>query len=97
MIRCTGAPLLSRTACLFFFAVVCVPAPAGTLTLKAALATADSAHPDILMAEADRDSAAADRDIAGSRRDARIDLEGILRSGQPMSGLPISPATTAPA
>ena len=83
-----GLPLLSRISCLIFLSVVCTPAQSGTLTLKAALAAADSSHPDLLMAEADRDSAAADRDIAGSQRDTRIDLEGILRSGRPSAGVP---------
>ncbi|MCG6933719.1 MAG: TolC family protein [Gallionella sp.] len=83
-----GLPLLSRISCLILLSVVCAPALAGTLTLKAALAAANSAHPDLLMAEADRDSAAADRDIAGSQRDTRIDLEGILRSGRPSAGVP---------
>ncbi len=81
-----GLPLLSRISCLIFLSLVFTPALAGTLTLKAALATADSAHPDLLMAEADRDSAAAERDIAGAQRDTRIDFEGMLRSGQPTVG-----------
>ena len=83
-----GLPLLSRISCLIFLSVVCSPALSGTLTLKAALAAADSSHPDLLMAEADRDSAAAERDIAGSQRDTRVDLEGILRSGRPSAGVP---------
>jgi outer membrane protein TolC len=87
MNRFTGMPLLNRIACLFFFIAVCTPALAGTLTLEAALATAQSAHPDLLMAEADRDSALADRDIASSSRDTRIDLEGILRNGRPTAGV----------
>jgi outer membrane protein TolC len=88
MKRFTSEPLLNRIACLIFLAAVCTPALAGTLTLEAALATAESAHPDLLMAEADRDSALADRDIASSSRDTRIDLEGILRSGRPTAGVP---------
>ncbi|MGB9093589.1 MAG: TolC family protein [Gallionella sp.] len=87
MKRC-GLPLLSRVTCLILISAVCTPALAGTLTLKAALEAADSAHPDLLMAEADRDSAAAERDIAGAQRDTRIDLEGILRSGRPTAGVP---------
>ncbi|MGA7595657.1 MAG: TolC family protein [Gallionella sp.] len=83
-----GLPLLSRISCLIILSVVCTPAFSGTLTLQAALAAADSDHPDLLMAEADRDSAAAERDIAGSQRDTRIDLEGILRSGRPTAGVP---------
>ena len=52
------------------------------------MAAAESAHPDLLMAEADRDSASTDRDIASSSQDTRIDLEGILRSGRPTTGEP---------
>lgn len=51
------------------------------LTLEAALASVESAHPDLLVAQAERDSAIADRDIASSRLDSSINLEGILRSG----------------
>lgn len=84
----TSVPLLKRIACLLFLAAVCTPALAGTLTLEAALAAAESAHPDLLMAEADRDSAVANRDIASSQQDTRINLEGILRSGRPTTGVP---------
>jgi outer membrane protein TolC len=88
MNRFTSLSLPGHIACLLLLAAVCTPALADTLTLKAALAAADSAHPDLLMAEADRDSAAADRDIAGSQQDTRINLEGILRSGRPTIGMP---------
>ncbi|MEO6974472.1 MAG: TolC family protein [Gallionella sp.] len=88
MNRFTCGPLLKRIASLFFLAAVCTPAPAATLTLEAALATTESPHPDLLMAEADRDIALADRDLASSSRDTRIDLEGILRSGRPTTGAP---------
>jgi len=71
---------------LFFLATVFDPALAGTLTLQAALASAESAHPDLLMAQADRDSALADRHIADSRNATSINLEGILRSGRPAGG-----------
>jgi len=84
----TSVPLLKRIACLLFLAAVCTPALAGTLTLEAALAAAKSAHPDLLMAEADRDSALADLDVASSSQDTHIDLEGILRSGRPTTGMP---------
>lgn len=81
-----GLPLLSRISCLIFLSVAFTPALAGTLTLKAALAAANSAHPDLLMAEADRDSAAAERNIAGAQRDTRVDFEGILRNGRATIG-----------
>lgn len=51
------------------------------LTLVAALASIESAHPDLLLAQAERDSAIADRNIVASRTDSSINLEGILRSG----------------
>jgi outer membrane protein TolC len=79
-------PWLNCIACLFFLAAVCTPALAGTLTLEAALATAESAHPDLLLAQADRDNALADQHIANSRQDTSVDLEGILRSGHPTTG-----------
>jgi outer membrane protein TolC len=77
---------LCSVACLLFLTVVRNPALAGTLTLEEALETADSAHPDLLLAEADRDSALADRQIADSNQDASINFEGILRSGRPTTG-----------
>lgn len=51
------------------------------LTLEAALASVTSAHPDLLLAQAERESAIAERDIAASRLDSSIYFEGILRSG----------------
>ena len=77
---------LGRIACLLFLSAISIPALAGTLTLKAALATADSAHPDLLLAQADRDSALADQHIASSNQDASVNFEGILRSGRPTLG-----------
>jgi outer membrane protein TolC len=80
-------PWLNRIACLFFFtAVSSASALAGTLTLEAALAAAESAHPDLLLARADRDSALADQHIASSNQDTNVDFEGILRSGRPTFG-----------
>jgi outer membrane protein TolC len=84
----SGKPCLNRVACLFFLSAVWTPALAGILTLETALATAESAHPDLLMAQAERDSALADRDIAGSRKDTGVDLEGILRTGRPTPWTP---------
>lgn len=75
-----------RIACLLFLSAISIPALAGTLTLEAALATADSAHPDLLRAQAERDSALADQHIANSRQDTSVNLEGILRSGRPTIG-----------
>lgn len=83
-----GKPWLSRTTCLFFLSAVCAPSLAGILTLETALAAAESAHPDLSLAQAERDSALADRDIAASRQDTSVNLEGILRSGRPSSWTP---------
>lgn len=77
---------LTFVACLLFLSAISIPALAGTLTLEAALATADSAHPDLLRAQAERDSALADQHIANSRQDTSVNLEGILRSGRPTIG-----------
>lgn len=80
--------MTGRIVCLLLLAAGYTPTLAGTLTLKAALAAADTAHPDLLMAEADRDAAAADLGIANSQLDTRVNLEGILRSGRPTIGAP---------
>ena len=77
---------LNRVCCLLLIWMVCTPVLADTLTLEAALATAESSHPDLLYAEAERESALADSDIANSRQDTSVNLEGILRSGRPSSG-----------
>jgi outer membrane protein TolC len=79
-------PWLSRIACLVFLSAVCTSALGGTLTLEAALATAESAHPDLLLAQAERDSALADQHIANSQQDTSVNFEGILRSGRPTFG-----------
>jgi outer membrane protein TolC len=79
----SGKPCLSRIACLLFLSSICTPALAAVLTLEAALATAESAHPDLMLARAERDRAMADRDIANSRQDTSVDFEGILRRGRP--------------
>jgi outer membrane protein TolC len=82
----SSKPWLSRIACLLLFSVVCTPALAATLTLEAALATAESGHPDLLLAQAERDGALADQHIANSQQDASVNFEGILRSGRPTFG-----------
>jgi outer membrane protein TolC len=77
---------LNLICCLLFFSATCAQVLASPLTLEAALATAESNHPEILYAQAERDSALADRDIANSRQDASVNFEGILRSGRPTLG-----------
>ncbi|MDD5241373.1 MAG: TolC family protein [Sulfuricella sp.] len=49
------------------------------LTLGDALVAADAAHPDLALAEADRDAALAEQDISGSRSDLAVNLEAGLR------------------
>ncbi len=66
---------------LFALNAACAAEPARVLTLEAALATVESTHPDLLLAQAERDSALAERDMAASRTDTSVNLEGILRSG----------------
>ncbi|MEO8330890.1 MAG: TolC family protein [Gallionella sp.] len=77
---------LNHICCLLFMSVVSAPVLASPLTLEAALATAGYTHPELLYAQAERDSALADRDSANSRQDTNINFEGILRSGRPTLG-----------
>jgi outer membrane protein TolC len=84
--RCALGKQRLRSVCLLLFSVACNTALAGALTLEAALATAESAHPDLLLAQAEKDSAVADQNIANSRQDTNLNLEGILRSGRPTTG-----------
>jgi len=67
--------------CLLFFSQLQAQESGKPLTLEAALASVESLHPDLQMAQAERDSARADRDIAASRLDSSVYFEGILRSG----------------
>jgi outer membrane protein TolC len=77
---------LKLVCCILLFSAASGSGFAGPLTLEEALATAESAHPDMLLAQADRESALADREIANSRQDTSIKFEGILRSGRPTFG-----------
>lgn len=86
MICFPGKPWLNRIVCLLCLAAFCNTALAGTLTFEAALNRAESAHPDLLLAQAELDSALADQHIAGSRSDTLVNFEGILRGGQPAAG-----------
>lgn len=56
------------------------------LTLAEALSATDQAHPDLLVAQFDRDIALADVDLAASRQDLNVNFEGILRSGRQSTG-----------
>ncbi len=62
-------------------------APAGKrLTLAEALAAADSAHPDLMLAEAERAMALAEQEAAASRSDLSVNLEAGLRRARPSTG-----------
>ena len=77
---------LFRVLSLCMIAAALSPAQAKPLTLEAALATAESNHPELLEAQAVRDSALADQHLANSNQDTSLYLEGILRSGRPTAG-----------
>lgn len=53
------------------------------LTLAEALRAVDAPHPDLLLAEADRDAAQADQDFAAARQDLNVNLEAGLRRVRP--------------
>ncbi|MDH4285499.1 MAG: TolC family protein, partial [Gallionellaceae bacterium] len=74
-------------SCLFFLKAPYAQEPGKVLTLEAALASVASAHPDLQLVQAERDSANAERDIAASRLDSSINFEGILRSGSRSNAL----------
>lgn len=57
------------------------------LTLDEALMAAESAHPDIRVAEADQNAALADLEAATSRSDLAINAEAGLRQAYPSSGM----------
>ncbi len=62
-------------------------APGGKrLTLGEALATAEVAHPDLRLAEADRAAALAEQEAAVSRSDLFINAEAGLRHAHPSNG-----------
>lgn len=62
-------------------------APVGKrLTLGEALAAAETAHPDLRLAEADRAAALAEQEAAASRSDLSVNVEAGLRQARPSSG-----------
>ena len=84
---------LARGRQLFFLALLisCFPLHLAAqdekpLTLEQALLTADAAHPDLEIAQAEREMALADQSAAGARRDLSVTLEGRLQQAQ--SSLP---------
>ena len=77
---------LNLFLCLLFISVTTASGFASPLTLEAAMATAESSHPEILYAQAERERALADKDFVNSRQDTNVNFEGILRSGRPSIG-----------
>jgi len=53
------------------------------LTLAEALQAAEAPHPDLLLAEAERDAAQADQDLAAARQDLNVNFEAGLRRVKP--------------
>lgn len=77
----------------FFIALVTFLSPLNlaaqeikALTLEQALLAADSPHPDMQIAQAERELALADQSATGARRDLSVSLEGRLQQAQ--SSLP---------
>ena len=58
----------------------------GVLTLEQALKTIDAPHPDLQIAQAERDLARADQASVSARRDLSVSLEGRLQRVKPASG-----------
>lgn len=56
------------------------------LTLDDALAAANAAHPDLALAEADRDIALADQELSAARSDLTVNFEAGLRRAVPSPG-----------
>jgi len=73
--------MIVRGLCRLLVLLACLPlaAHAQPLTLEQALAAADAPHPDLELAEADRESALAERELAGARGDLAVNLEAGLR------------------
>ncbi len=83
--------LTSGVALLFFFSSASAQ-DTKLLTLEQALQTADAPHPDLQIAEAERDTALADYALASARRDLSITFEGRLQGAR--SSLPDSSFTS---
>ena len=75
----------ARVSCGFalLFALSSAQAQSGKiLTLETALQAANAPHPDIQLAEAERDLARADHSLASARRDLNVTLEGRLQGAK---------------
>ena len=89
----TASPLQRLTVYCFALATFISPLNLAAqnvkaLTLEQALLAADSPHPDLQIAQAERELALADQSAAGARRDLSVSLEGRLQQAQ--SSLPDS-------
>jgi len=74
-----------RVLCVMLLAgspVLAAAQSAKPLTLETALKAADLPHPDLQLAEAERDLALADRDVLGARRDFTVTVEGRLQGAR---------------
>lgn len=67
--------MLGVALCVFPATAARAADPGKPLTLEEALAAADAPHPDVRLAEAERDAALADAAIAAARRDPLLSLE----------------------
>jgi outer membrane protein TolC len=84
---------LAKRLPVYFFAFATILSPLSlaaqdvkALTLEQALLAADSPHPDLQIAQAERELALADQSATGARRDLSVSLEGRLQQAQ--SALP---------
>jgi outer membrane protein TolC len=83
--RPTPRPRLLCTAIVFFFSASVAAQSGQVLTLEQALKTINAPHPDLQIAQAERDMALADQAGVSARRDLSVTLEGRLQRVQPAS------------
>lgn len=69
--------------CIFVSSLATAADSSAPLTLDQALRAADAPHPDIEIAQADRDIALADQAAARARRDLAVNFEGRLQRARP--------------
>ncbi len=83
--RFFSRPHVVCTAVLFFFSASVLAQSSSILTLEQALKSIDAPHPDLQIAQAERDLALADQASVGARRDFSVSLEGRLQRVKPAS------------
>ena len=81
----TPRPRLLCTAILLFFSASVAAQSGQVLTLEQALKTIDAPHPDLQIAQAERDMALADQSGVSARRDLSVTLEGRLQRVKPVN------------